>query len=319
MNRAYKEADFFEPPAIPSIQDLWNSYSHVLWETGRYKDTAKSFVFEINQILVAKSCNILDLQAIDEIVSELRRKGNRNATINRKLAIIYKLLRKAHSMGIISRVPTYLRLRENNARVRFLTPEEEAALFAAMKARSEDHFRLCTFLIDSGARVGEALNIKWQDINTNSVTFWITKSGKSRTVPLTQRARDALLDGRGRSRLGPFGMVDYQRFLYDWRAARKSVGLGNDQQVVPHILRHTCASRLVQAGIDLRRVQTFLGHQTIQMTLRYAHLATTDLDQCAIALERLAAKGAEEPRTAPEPVQTSVFRSVPGSATASRT
>ncbi|MBO6631600.1 MAG: tyrosine-type recombinase/integrase, partial [Psychroserpens sp.] len=43
------------------------------------------------------------------------------------------------------------------------------------------------------------------------------------------------------------------------------------------MLRHTCASRLVQAGIDLRRVQTFLGHQTIQMTLRYAHLATDDL------------------------------------------
>jgi len=54
--------------------------------------------------------------------------------------------------------------------------------------------------------------------------------------------------------------------------------------MVPHILRHSCASRLVQAGIDLRRVQTFLGHQTIQMTLRYAHLATNDLDQCATAL-----------------------------------
>jgi integrase len=178
-------------------------------------------------------------------------------------------------------------LRENNARVRFLTAEEEDALFSAIKARSEDHFRLCVFLIDSGARVGEALNIKWQDINRRSVTFWITKSGKSRTVPLTQRAQDALLEARSRGKTGPFSMIDYQRFLYDWRSARKAAGLGSDQQVVPHILRHTCASRLVQAGIDLRRVQTFLGHQTIQMTLRYAHLATADLDQCAIALERL--------------------------------
>ncbi len=293
MNFAVQEAKCFENPDVPSLLELWNKYSNILWETGKYKNTAEAFVYEIDQIMVLKSCNIVDVQVIDEIVSELRKKGNRNATINRKLAIIYKLLRKAHSMGIISRVPTYLRLRENNARVRFLTPEEEEALFSAIRSRSEDHFRLCIFLIDSGARVGEALSIKWQDINSNSVTFWITKSGKSRTVPLTQRAKDALLSGRERGRTGPFSMIDYQRFLYDWRAARKAVGLGGDQQVVPHILRHTCASRLVQAGIDLRRVQTFLGHQTIQMTLRYAHLATADLDQCALALERLAAKPSE--------------------------
>ncbi|MGN6551815.1 MAG: tyrosine-type recombinase/integrase, partial [Pararhizobium sp.] len=80
-------------------------------------------------------------------------------------------------------------------------------------------------------------------------------------------------------------------------------------------LRHTCASRLVQAGIDLRRVQTFLGHQTIQMTLRYAHLATNDLAQCAAALDartETAAHGdpdtaaeAEAPEAARQPAKPS--------------
>jgi hypothetical protein len=51
-------------------------------------------------------------------------------------------------------------------------------------------------------------------------------------------------------------------------AAKGEVGLGGDDQVVPHILRHTCASRLVQGGIDIRRVQMWLGHQTLQMTMR---------------------------------------------------
>ena len=41
----------------------------------------------------------------------------------------------------------------------------------------------------------------------------------------------------------------------------------------PHILRHTCASRLVRGGVDIRRVQMWLGHQTLQMTMRYAHLS----------------------------------------------
>jgi integrase len=294
----YRPAEEFLSPEFPrmhpSIVDLWREYSHILWDNGRYRNTAEAFIYEMHEIMVSQHCDILDLRLVDEIVSKLRRKGNRNSTINRKLAILFKLLRKAHAMGVITKVPAYLRLRENNARVRFLTIEEEDALFNVMKTRSIDHYRLCIFLVDSGARVGEALNIKWQDINSGSVTFWITKSGKSRTVPLTGRAMDALLEGKGRGRSGPFSMIDYQRFLYDWRSARKAIGLDSDLQVVPHILRHTCASRLVQAGIDLRRVQTFLGHQTIQMTLRYAHLATADLDQCALALERLKCKEAEK-------------------------
>src|SRR5213595_2280329 len=57
-----------------------------------------------------------------------------------------------------------------------------------------------------------------------------------------------------------------------WNEAKAEVGLGADEQVVPHILRHTCASRLVQGGIDIRRVQMWLGHQTLSMTMRYAHL-----------------------------------------------
>lgn len=56
---------------------------------------------------------------------------------------------------------------------------------------------------------------------------------------------------------------------------------------MPHILRHTCAARLVRGGIDIRRVQMWLGHQTLSMTMRYAHLAVNDLDGCVTVLEGL--------------------------------
>lgn len=80
-------------------------------------------------------------------------------------------------------------------------------------------------------------------------------------------------------------MLTQPQFRQIWNEAKMEVGLGADDQVVPHILRHTCASRLVQGGIDIRRVQMWLGHQTLQMTMRYAHLATNDLDSCVIVLE----------------------------------
>jgi integrase len=80
-------------------------------------------------------------------------------------------------------------------------------------------------------------------------------------------------------------MLTQPQFRAVWNSAKDEVGLGSDPQVVPHILRHTCASRLVQGGIDMRRIQMWLGHQTLQMTMRYAHLATNDLDSCVVVLE----------------------------------
>ena len=80
-------------------------------------------------------------------------------------------------------------------------------------------------------------------------------------------------------------MLTQVAFRAIWNDAKYEVGLGTDTQVVPHILRHTCASRLVRGGIDIRRVQMWLGHQTLQMTMRYAHLATNDLDSCVKVLE----------------------------------
>lgn len=116
------------------------------------------------------------------------------------------------------------------------------------------------------------------------MTFWITKSGRSRTIPLTTRVKDVLRASRP-ARKGPFIHIKQQQFRTVWHAAKEDCGLADDADVVPHILRHTCASRLVRGGIDLRRVQMWLGHQTLQMTMRYAHLATRDLEACLPVLE----------------------------------
>ena len=196
-----------------------------------------------------------------------------------------KLLRKAYKMGDIHSLPEFRRQKERAGRIRFLEFDEEDRLFAAIKARCNDSHRLCMFLVDTGCRLGEALGLIWNDIQEHRVSFWITKSGRSRTIPLTRRAEDAVhIDAGGRK--GPFAMLTAVQVRSIWNEAKAEVGLGQDSQVVPHILRHTCASRLVQGGIDIRRVQMWLGHQTLQMTMRYAHLATNDLDSCLNVLDR---------------------------------
>lgn len=270
-----------------SVKELFAKYSDLLWESGRHKYNVTSFVGEIDEILLGRKFSLFDQETLDFVLGSLRERGNSNATINRKMAALSKLLRKAHKMGDIHSLPEFRRQKERAGRIRFLEPSEERALFAAVEKRSSDAYRLAVFLVDTGCRLGEALGLIWNDVSSDRVSFWLTKSGRSRTIPLTARAKAAIPRSVGGK--GPFKMLKDAQFRAIWNEAKQEVGLGQDEQVVPHILRHTCASRLVQGGVDIRRVQMWLGHQTLQMTMRYAHLATNDLDPCVGILERTTA------------------------------
>lgn len=267
-----------------SLAELTGKYTNILWDDGSHKYNVKSFLGEIDEILKGVRFSGFDQEMLDSVIGSLRERGNSNATINRKMAALSKLLRKAHKMGDIYNLPEFVRQKERAGRIRFLEYEEEKRLFSAVKARCEESYRLSIFLVDTGCRLGEAIGITWNDIQESRATFWFTKSNRSRTVPLTKRARKSTEIPHERLK-GPFSMLNQVRFRQIWNDAKLEIGLGTDDQVVPHILRHTCASRLVRGGIDIRRVQMWLGHQTLQMTMRYAHLATHDLDSCVKVLE----------------------------------
>jgi len=267
-----------------SIAELTDRYIDVLWEDGSHKYNVRSFLGEINEILQGARFSAFSQDELDDLIGSLRQRGNSNATINRKMAALSKLLRKAEKMGDIHSLPEFRRQKERAGRIRFLEHDEEARLFSAIGKRCDHSLRLSIFLVDTGARLGEALGLRWNDIRNGRATFWVTKSGRSRTVPLTARASGTVRLAREGLK-GPFSMLNQARYRAIWNHAKAEVGLGTDDQVVPHILRHTCASRLVQGGVDIRRVQMWLGHQTLQMTMRYAHLATNDLDPCVKVLE----------------------------------
>lgn len=265
---------------------LYQRYRALLWdETTFHAYCVAGFIRECDAILGGRRVAQFSKNDVDGLIGTLRSRGNSNATINRKLSAVAKLLKKGLAMGEIPSLPEFPRLKEKAGRIRFLEHDEETALFSAIRQRSGHYFLLSLFLVESGARLGEAIGLRWNDLNEGRATFWVTKSGKSRTVPLTARARDAVAFCSDRSH-GPFADIRQYQYRAVWNEAKKSVGLGEDPDVVPHVLRHTCASRLVRGGIDMRRVQTWLGHQSLQMTMRYAHLATHDLDACLPVLER---------------------------------
>jgi len=278
-NRLVKKVEAF------TVSELFAAYGPVLWDEGRHKENVKSFLGEIDEIFLNKRFSTFSQETLDGLIGILRERGNSNATINRKMAALSKLLRKACKMGDIYSLPEFRRQKERSGRIRFLEIDEEERLFAEIRLRSEHYWQLAVFLVDTGARLGEATGLHWNDIHDGTVTFWLTKSGRSRTVPLTQRVRE-VLGSMERTKFGPFGKIKQYQFRAVWHEAKGVIGLSTDSELVPHCLRHTCASRLVRGGVDIRRVQMWLWHQTLQMTMRYSHLATHDLDVCVPILER---------------------------------
>ena len=139
-----------------SLAQLYARYEHILWEDGRHKYNVRAFVHEIDEIVLSAKFSIFSQEMLDGVIGTLRGRGNSNATINRKMAALGKLLRKACKMGDIHSLAEFRRQRERAGRIRFLDPTEEYRLFDAIARRSEEYHRLSIVLVDTGARLGEA-------------------------------------------------------------------------------------------------------------------------------------------------------------------
>lgn len=220
-------------------------------------------------------------------------RGSSNGTINRKLAALSKLLRVAAEQGYIKDKPVIRRQREPQGRIRFLTEhEEEEMLRFFIRERAPIPLNAVILLIDTGIRCGELQKLIVDDINWTAgkhgtITLRDTKNGTNRTVPLTPRAAQACHSLLHMSEDEIHLVPQEENWLRTpWVKMRKALGLEHDPEFVPHALRHTCASRLVQRGVPLFTVSKWLGHKSIATTKRYAHLRPEDLYDAVDVLEK---------------------------------
>jgi integrase len=215
--------------------------------------------------------------------------GAAPASANRLLILMRFMFNLARSWEIpgIERNPTegIGCVVENNARERYLTRKEAERLVAAVSASKNPMLRpIVSLLLLTGARRGELLKAKWEDINLEQ-RLWripLSKSGKARFVPLSDGALQVLAALQAEQatwadslRAGgwvvpnpdtgkPFGTIHSS-----WDRARKLAGL---PEVRIHDLRHSFASFLVNNGRSIYEVQKILGHSQVRTTQRYAHL-----------------------------------------------
>ena len=238
--------------------------------------------------------------------------GKEKSTVNRDVVSLKAALSKAVAWGYIKTHPIAsvkpYRI-DQHAVIRFLSIDEEARLITALKARDDerraarekgnqwrqergyeprtafgdysDHLTpLVLLALHTGLRRGELFGLRWRDVDLVRALVTVrgagAKSGRTRHIPLNTTAAATLKTWRVpqfEADAMVFPNVDGER-LDDiktaWRALVKAAKVKDFRF---HDLRHTFASKLVQAGVDLNTVRELLGHGDIKMTLRYSHLA----------------------------------------------
>lgn len=153
---------------------------------------------------------------------------------------------------------------------------------------------LCVVAVYTGMRQGELINLRWENVNINERSIQVsnseeftTKSKKNRTVPMNEPVFDILVCRKGRASCDYVFCRDAKKLKRDYvsRKFKRYVRLaGVNDKLTFHSLRHTCASWMVQAGVSLYVVQKILGHSSITVTEKYAHLQKSQLFE---AIEKL--------------------------------
>ncbi|MEW6673438.1 MAG: site-specific integrase [Thermodesulfobacteriota bacterium] len=232
--------------------------------------------------------------------NHLRQKITKNktvrtdASVNREMSCLHHIFSKAVEWDMIEQNPfdkgKSLILKENNQRLRFLTEDEIIKLLDACPDYLRD---IVECALNTGMRRQEVLGLKWSQVRNGFIYLKKTKTNESRQVPVNDTLESLFKQIRKQH-----GFKSEHVFLYDGQTIEAKTGKtrnpkeGREAKPITeikrafnaavtragiegftfHDLRHTFASQVIMKGGSLKDVQELLGHKTMTMTLRYAHL-----------------------------------------------
>ena len=222
---------------------------------------------------------------------------NSNAVVNQKMGYLRVVLQEMEEDGFIEMIKMPKPRPTKNSKVHYLTKDMEDELLAWFeRGKNYKPDKLCKIalhnlqvikegleardiiicLIDLGCRVNELLGLekRFVDFDNNQINFNERKNDQAVAVPMTDRVR--LIIKKYYDNCKDFDKLfslNYSRMYGFWQAARESLGYADKKFYTIHLCRHTCASRLVQRGVPILLVKDWLGHEDIENTMIYAHLA----------------------------------------------
>jgi integrase len=266
---------------------------YLSWINGRQK-SAKTKGYIVGQLLSVFDTMPLrrfNTVIVDQLQTDLINKGYKPASNNKILNILKHMFSKAVEWemveeNILKRIRKVKPLKNENKRLRYLSKEECQILINTC----ESHLKpIVITALNTGMRKGEILNLRWDnvDLRHGFILLDKTKNGERREIPINDTLR-AVLQGLQRRLDIPYVFYDaatgkpYQDVKRSFNTACRRAGIRDFHF---HDLRHTFASHLVMAGVDLTTVSRLLGHKSLTMTLRYSHLAPEHMSKAVDILD----------------------------------
>jgi integrase len=237
--------------------------------------------------------------SVNRLKQEMKKKGEAVATINMKIKILKRMFNLSwKEWEWFDRNPiTQVSLeRGANKRDRWLTREEEDSILSHSEAWMKE---IITFALNTGMRLGEIVSLAWSNVDLfrRTVTVTQSKNDEPRTIPMNATVFEMLKEkSRVRSiscdkvfQIDNKPLKNHQ-IQYPFNKACEKARLSD---IHFHDFRHSFATRLVQAGEDLYKVQRLLGHKSPSMTQRYAHHSPESLRSSVEVLDGISTKLAQ--------------------------
>lgn len=263
----------------------------------REKSTYQRYICALKHLKCFSGLRLNEItpDRISTYMHQRKNEGASNATINREFAMLSKAFNlalkewewvKENPCSKIQKFP------ENNLIDRWLTVEEEKALLESAKNYLNGNLKeIIIFALNTGMRQGEIMNLKWEDVDLDRRVIIVkrTKTKVPRTVPMNNTVVELLLSKAVNKTNTEYVFsttkdtkIGIRNMLREFYKALKKADIKNFRF---HDLRHTFATRLVQAGIDIYTVSKLLGHSQVTTAQRYAHHSPESLRPSVLMLD----------------------------------
>lgn len=266
VERTTKRVDAHQGQAV-TLAEGYKRAEPRLWRGLTYEATSLARLRKMIEVLGEdRAIESVNTEDVDTLKDHLSFTGAADATINRYMSALSTFLKFCQERGYRKTdLPNFSFADEGEGRIRWVTPDEERKLLELVP---ENIAKVIQVAIDTGMRRSEILTLERDQVEPEWVRLWKTKTKTPRSVPINEETYDRLV-----YLIESDAMPTISELRREWDKARKVMGLDSDPNFVFHACRHTCATRLVQANVNLRVIQKFLGHKTIQTTVRYAQVA----------------------------------------------
>lgn len=234
----------------------------------------------------------ISLRDAELLQGELVKRGYKAQTVNRIMNLVKHCFTKLVDWEMVEESKLKMIRKVKNlkttSRLRYLT-EEEIERF--LQACDKKIYPIVLTALHTGMRRGEIFNLKWDnvDLKNGLILLERTKNGERREIPMSETLKTLFRKLFTERRLD----TDYvfanqktgKRYVDIKRSFTSACKKAGIRDFHFHDLRHTFASQLVMRGVDIKTVQELLGHKTITMTLRYAHLSASHMKEAVKALD----------------------------------